>query len=161
PVRAARDLQPFRTPARRAGDHHARGGPGQQRLPQPPLRGRPDPGDLRRRDAGVGAPGGVARTAVPAGARGGGHATEGWDDAMNTVSTNDRVLAAPGRELGAFLGPKSSAEKPHEESPFLIFQKVHRLLRGRYHVLVPLAVAGAIIGASAGWMSSKPKFLSV
>ena len=47
---------------------------------------------------------------------------------------------------------------PPQRSPVA---KAHRLLRGRYPVVVFLAAAGAITGALGGWIAMPPKYESV
>src|SRR3954467_12140275 len=96
----------------------------------------------------------------PAGAGGGIHAYPRWGE---SVMNSDRALPAPpGQELGAFLGaPGPGSSRAHaEDSPFLIFQKVHRLLRGRYPAALSLAALGALAGGAAGYFSTTPKYMS-
>ena len=64
-----------------------------------------------------------------------------------------------GRELGAFVGGGAEAAR-HDDSPFLILQRLHRLLRGRYPLALSLAAVGAVAGASAGYFLPKPKYMS-
>src|SRR5687767_8238137 len=59
------------------------------------------------------------------------------------------------------LGSLSAVDAGPGESPFVIFQKVHRLLRGRYRYAIGFGALGALAGALAGYMATKPKYESV
>jgi polysaccharide biosynthesis transport protein len=63
------------------------------------------------------------------------------------------------------LEPEPYATQPPEhgrdESPAVVFQRIHRLLRGRYWIALILAGIGAAAGAIGGFMSSEPKYQSV
>src|SRR5579862_5640792 len=61
---------------------------------------------------------------------------------------------APGFSSG---GPGPSPD----ESPLEVFQRMHRLLRGRYIYAVLFGVVGAIAGAVGGYMVTVPKYQSV
>lgn len=78
---------------------------------------------------------------------------------------SDRALPAASsvhRELGAFVGSQGGAESTsHQETPFVIFHHLHRLLRGRYILALSLASIGAIAGATGGYLATKPKYMSV
>jgi capsular exopolysaccharide synthesis family protein len=64
-------------------------------------------------------------------------------------------------ELDAYQTSGQPAPGPHQdESPFVVFQRLHRLLRGRYAIAVTLAAMGAVGGAVAGWKSSHPRYRS-
>jgi polysaccharide biosynthesis transport protein len=54
-------------------------------------------------------------------------------------------------------GPGPSAPLPPKHSPM---KKAHRLLRGRYPLVILLAAAGAIAGGVTGYMSLPPKYES-
>lgn len=41
------------------------------------------------------------------------------------------------------------------------FQKIHRLLRGRYNIAISLAIGCAILGALAGWLSQTRQYKSI
>jgi polysaccharide biosynthesis transport protein len=55
-----------------------------------------------------------------------------------------------------FAGPEAE-----QESPLVIFQRLHRLLRGRYWLAFTLAALGGIAGAIGGWMATEPKYQTV
>lgn len=74
------------------------------------------------------------------------------------LPSNDSRALDP---FGAAPGYSPAGEPAAEESPFAIFEKVHRLLRGRYPWVVGLAVIGATVGAVGGYMSSRPLYQSI
>lgn len=47
------------------------------------------------------------------------------------------------------------------ESPMVILQKLHRLMRGRYWIAAPLVLLGAIAGGLSGYFATTPKYESV
>ncbi len=55
----------------------------------------------------------------------------------------------------------ASDDQQTNESPMVVFQRLHRLLRGRYWIAFVLAGLGAAAGAIGGWMATEPKFQSV
>jgi succinoglycan biosynthesis transport protein ExoP len=63
-------------------------------------------------------------------------------------------------ELDAYNPSGQSGQPHHDESPFVVFQRLHRLLRGRYAIAITLAAIGALGGGIAGWKSSKPRYRS-
>jgi capsular exopolysaccharide synthesis family protein len=70
------------------------------------------------------------------------------------------VLAAP-YGIGDSSAPGSGADPlAGDEQPVNIFEQVHRLLRGRYLVAIPLALILGAAGAVAGWMHRKPVYFS-
>lgn len=62
---------------------------------------------------------------------------------------------------GLDLGSLGGADQAAPESPFAIFQRVHRLLRGRYLYVISFGILGAIAGLVGGYMSTRPKYESV
>jgi polysaccharide biosynthesis transport protein len=73
-----------------------------------------------------------------------------------------RLPPSETRALDPFsAGPAAAPEPAAEESPFAIFHKVHRLLRGRYHWAIGLGLVGAIAGSIGGYMATKPLYQSV
>jgi polysaccharide biosynthesis transport protein len=58
-------------------------------------------------------------------------------------------------------GPTAGGDSGAEESPFAIFEKVHRLLRGRYHWAILLALLGAAAGGLGGYLATRPLYQSV
>lgn len=56
--------------------------------------------------------------------------------------------------------PFAHDEPQVEESPLLIFQRLHRLLRGRYLLTFSLALVGALAGAAAGYLLPQPLYQS-
>ncbi|MEX2217583.1 MAG: AAA family ATPase [Phycisphaerales bacterium] len=75
--------------------------------------------------------------------------------------TSDRALPVSAqRDLSAFVGDQLPGPAAADESPFVIFNKVHRLLRGRYALGLALGAVGALVGAAGGYMATTPKFMS-
>jgi succinoglycan biosynthesis transport protein ExoP len=72
------------------------------------------------------------------------------------VSDTNRLPGYTVTDLDAF-NPAPQAQG-HDESPFVIFERLHRLLRGRYVLALTLAALGAAGGAIAGWKSSYPLY---
>jgi polysaccharide biosynthesis transport protein len=73
-----------------------------------------------------------------------------------------RNSSADSRNADPFTpGPAHSPEPAAEESPFAIFEKVHRLLRGRYHWAIALAILGAGLGALGGYAATQPLYQSI
>jgi len=62
---------------------------------------------------------------------------------------------------GADLGSLSFGEDGVGESPFVLFQRLHRLLRGRYAYAIGFGALCAVIGGTVGYLSTKPKYESV
>ena len=66
------------------------------------------------------------------------------------------------RRLPAAHDPFASEPAPAgDDSPFVLFQKLHRILRGRYALTASLAVLGALAGGAAGYFSQEPKYQTV
>ncbi len=61
------------------------------------------------------------------------------------------------------VAPSLGPHDPHagHENPFEIFQRIHRLLRGRYHYAFILGAIGAIAGALGGYKATVPKYQAV
>jgi polysaccharide biosynthesis transport protein len=57
--------------------------------------------------------------------------------------------------------PFAGTTESEQDSPLVIFQRLHRLLRGRYWLAFILAALGGAAGAVGGWMASEPKYQSV
>jgi polysaccharide biosynthesis transport protein len=55
----------------------------------------------------------------------------------------------------------NAVDHHHGDSPFAIFGRLHRLLRGRYKYAVPVAAICAAAGAVGGYLLTTPKFESV
>jgi succinoglycan biosynthesis transport protein ExoP len=70
-----------------------------------------------------------------------------------------RRLPAPNPFDDPFASP--SGDQHTNESPLVVFQRLHRLLRGRYWIAFTLAALGAAAGAIGGWMATVPKYQSV
>lgn len=49
----------------------------------------------------------------------------------------------------------------HGDSPFAIFVRLHRLLRGRYHYAIGFGMLGAVAGAVGGYLATRPKYETV
>jgi polysaccharide biosynthesis transport protein len=75
------------------------------------------------------------------------------------MNNGKRLPSGYGMEPENFAIPAS--DHPQDESPLVIFQRLHRLLRGRYWIALTLAVIGAAAGAIGGWLSTVPKYQSV
>lgn len=65
-----------------------------------------------------------------------------------------------GHRLPADPLPSQELDAEAGGSPFELFQRLHRLLRGRYIITIVLAVIGAAAGAAAGYMSTEPLYRS-
>jgi polysaccharide biosynthesis transport protein len=76
-----------------------------------------------------------------------------------------RSRRLPSNEMRALdpfsAGPAGAPEGGAEESPFAVFEKAHRLLRGRYHWAVLLGLLGAAIGGAAGYLATRPLYQSM
>lgn len=59
------------------------------------------------------------------------------------------------------LASLSAPDAGGGESPLALFQRLHRLLRGRYHYAIGLGLLGALLGGVAGYIATKPKYESV
>lgn len=59
------------------------------------------------------------------------------------------------------VAPGAAAAGQEQDNPFEIFERIHRLLRGRYVYAIVLGAIGAAVGAAGGWMATKPKYQSV
>src|SRR5215471_964889 len=57
-------------------------------------------------------------------------------------------------------GPPALPAAQHE-NPFEIFQRIHRLLRGRYVYAAVFGLLGAILGGIGGYFLTVPKYQSV
>jgi succinoglycan biosynthesis transport protein ExoP len=71
------------------------------------------------------------------------------------TQSGQSILANAGIANPAAVAPSSTSGKP--ASPM---KKAHRLLRGRYPLVIFLAAAGAVAGSVAGWMALPPKYES-
>jgi len=59
--------------------------------------------------------------------------------------------------MGGSLGALNSASAGAGPSPM---KKIHRLLRGREKWAIGFGIVFALIGAAAGWLTQKPRFIS-
>jgi polysaccharide biosynthesis transport protein len=76
-----------------------------------------------------------------------------------------RARRLPSNDMKAIdpfgAGPAGVPEGGQEESPFAVFEKVHRLLRGRYPLAIGLALLGAALGGLGGYMATRPTYQSI
>jgi Mrp family chromosome partitioning ATPase len=64
------------------------------------------------------------------------------------------------RHAASSLAPYSPAAQTDDSRRFEPYRRMHRLLRGRYHWVIPLVLIAAAAGAFHGWHSQSPLYRS-